>query len=57
MFSATFPAEARSMAKAFLAKDHVRVRVGRAGSSHENIRQEVRFNILVDSQCVKWALH
>lgn len=57
MFSATFPAEARSMAKAFLAKDHVRVRVGRAGSSHENIRQEVKLNLLIDSLFVQWALH
>lgn len=47
MFSATFPAAARTMAKTFLAKDHVRIRVGRAGSSHENIRQEVSHSSLL----------
>lgn len=42
MFSATFPKECRDLAKEHLAHDHVRIRVGRAGSSHKNIRQEVQ---------------
>jgi ATP-dependent RNA helicase DDX3X len=41
MFSATFPKAARELAKEHLAHDHVRIRVGRAGSSHENIKQTV----------------
>jgi ATP-dependent RNA helicase DDX3X len=43
MFSATFPKEARDLAKNHLAHDHVRIRVGRAGSSHKNIQQKVVF--------------
>ena len=41
MFSATFPKEARALAKEYMAKDHIRVRIGRLGSSHKNIRQRV----------------
>ena len=41
MFSATFPKEARAVAKEYMSKDHIRIRVGRAGSSHENIIQKV----------------
>jgi len=41
MFSATFPKMARELAKEHLAHDHVRIRVGRAGSSHSNISQEI----------------
>ncbi|KAH6671917.1 P-loop containing nucleoside triphosphate hydrolase protein [Halenospora varia] len=43
MFSATFPKIARELAKQHLAHDHVRIRVGRAGSSHKNIQQDVIF--------------
>jgi ATP-dependent RNA helicase DDX3X len=43
MFSATFPKVCRDLAKQHLAHDHVRIRVGRAGSSHMNIQQEVVF--------------
>lgn len=43
MFSATFPKTARDLAKEHLAHDHVRIRVGRAGSSHKNIEQTVIF--------------
>jgi len=43
MFSATFPKIARDLAKDHLAHDHVRIRVGRAGSSHSNISQEIVF--------------
>ena len=38
MFSATFPKEAREMARAYMAQDYYRVRVGRAGQVHKNIR-------------------
>ena len=41
LFSATFPKAARELAGEYLAANHVRFRVGRAGSSHENIRQVV----------------
>lgn len=43
MFSATFPKRSRDLAKNHLAHDHVRIRVGRAGSSHANIQQKVIF--------------
>jgi ATP-dependent RNA helicase DDX3X len=43
MFSATFPKMARDLAKEHLAHDHIRIRVGRAGSSHVNIIQKVVF--------------
>ena len=42
MFSATFPKEARALAKEYMSGDHIRIRVGRAGSSHKNIIQKVR---------------
>ena len=42
MFSATFPKEARAVAKEYMSKDHIRIRVGRTGSSHINIVQKVR---------------
>ncbi len=41
LFSATFPRQARELAKTYLADDHVRFRVGRAGSTVVNIRQTV----------------
>jgi len=41
MFSATFPKFAREMASQYMASDYLRIRVGRAGQSHKNIRQEV----------------
>ena len=41
MFSATFPKEARALAREYMSKDHIRIRVGRAGSSHINIVQKV----------------
>jgi hypothetical protein len=42
MFSATFNKEFRRLAKYYLADNHVRLRVGRAGSVHRNVVQEVR---------------
>jgi ATP-dependent RNA helicase DDX3X len=41
MFSATFPKQCRDLAKEHLAHDHVRIRVGRAGSTHLNIKQDI----------------
>lgn len=42
MFSATFPKEARKLAKKLLANDYIRVRVGRAaGTTHLNIQQSL----------------
>lgn len=41
MFSATFPKELRKMASEYMAQDFFRIRIGRAGSSHKNIRQNI----------------
>jgi len=41
LFSATFPKKVRDLAKTHLAENHVRFRVGRAGSTHANITQRV----------------
>ncbi|KAH8662195.1 P-loop containing nucleoside triphosphate hydrolase protein [Xylariales sp. PMI_506] len=41
LFSATFPTAVRQLAKCHLSETHVRVRVGRVGSTHENINQQV----------------
>ncbi|KAK3951954.1 P-loop containing nucleoside triphosphate hydrolase protein [Pseudoneurospora amorphoporcata] len=41
LFSATFPKAARDLARTHLADNHVRLRVGRAGSTHANIKQDV----------------
>ncbi|KXG46145.1 uncharacterized protein PGRI_050010 [Penicillium griseofulvum] len=43
MFSATFNKEFRKLAKQYLNQDHVRLRVGRAGSSHHNVVQNVHW--------------
>ena len=43
MFSATFPKGARQLAKQYLSDDCIHIRVGRAGSSHKNISQQVSF--------------
>ena len=54
MFSATFPKNARDLAKEHLAHNHVRIRVGRAGSSHRNIKQDV---VYVESHQKRTALY
>ncbi|RCI16613.1 hypothetical protein L249_2903 [Ophiocordyceps polyrhachis-furcata BCC 54312] len=41
LFSATFPKAARDLAKEHLSASHVRFRVGRAGSTTENIQQHI----------------
>ena len=44
MFSATFNKSCRELARRFLAADHVRIRIGRAGSAHMNVKQQVKNN-------------
>ena len=53
LFSATFPAPIRKLAKTHMAESHVRIRVGRIGSTHENIKQDI---IWVDHTLKKRAL-
>ncbi|KAF7531783.1 hypothetical protein G7054_g8568 [Neopestalotiopsis clavispora] len=53
LFSATFPTQIRKLAKDHLAASHLRINVGRVGSSHANIEQQV---IWVDNSMKKQAL-
>ncbi|OAL06089.1 DEAD-domain-containing protein [Phaeosphaeriaceae sp. SRC1lsM3a] len=41
MFSATFPRAARRLAKEYMEEDYLRIKVGRVGSTHENIKQQI----------------
>ncbi|KXT15560.1 hypothetical protein AC579_6533 [Pseudocercospora musae] len=41
MFSATFPGGARQLARQYMEGQYLRVRVGRAGQAHKNIKQEL----------------
>ena len=42
MFSATFPKEARKLARVLLTSNYIRIRVGRAGgTAHLNVTQNV----------------
>lgn len=41
MFSATFPPAARKLAREYMKESYIRIRVGRAGSTHQNIQQNV----------------
>jgi ATP-dependent RNA helicase DDX3X len=41
MFSATFPKGARRLAKEYMENECIRVKVGRVGSTHENIKQQI----------------
>lgn len=41
MFSATFPKEARRLTREYMADDHVKIKVGRVGSTHQNIAQNI----------------
>jgi ATP-dependent RNA helicase DDX3X len=54
MFSATFPKEARKVARAYMAEDFIRVRIGRAGSTHKNVSQDI---IFVERNQKKQALY
>ncbi|KAI1351287.1 P-loop containing nucleoside triphosphate hydrolase protein [Xylaria sp. FL0043] len=53
LFSATFPTAVRKLAKTHLAENYVRIRVGRIGSTHGNIRQDI---VYVDQSLKKQAL-
>ncbi|RAQ52197.1 DEAD/DEAH box RNA helicase [Aspergillus flavus] len=44
MFSATFNKECRQLARKFLAGDHVRIRIGRPGSTHINVDQTIVYS-------------
>lgn len=41
LFSATFDKNMRKLAKNYLANNYVRIRIGRAGSVHGNVKQHV----------------
>lgn len=41
MFSATFPKSARKLAREYMDEDYVRIKVGRVGSTHQNITQQI----------------
>ncbi|KAI9904108.1 hypothetical protein N3K66_000637 [Trichothecium roseum] len=41
LFSATFPKQFREIAREYLNADHIRLRVGRAGSTTKNIQQTI----------------
>ncbi|RAH42379.1 DEAD/DEAH box helicase [Aspergillus brunneoviolaceus CBS 621.78] len=43
MFSATFNKACRELARKYLADDHVRIRIGRPGSTHINVQQNIIF--------------
>lgn len=55
-FSATFNKDARTVAKKYMSTDHVRIRVGRAGSSHGNIIQRVYFTEFSKKRDALWDL-
>ncbi|KAJ9226488.1 hypothetical protein DTO212C5_1407 [Paecilomyces variotii] len=44
MFSATFNKACRELARNYLADDHVRIRIGRAGSAHLNVEQQIIYS-------------
>ncbi|KAF2817475.1 DEAD-domain-containing protein [Mytilinidion resinicola] len=54
LFSATFPKQARELAKNYMSDEYVRIKVGRVGSTHTNIKQNVVF---VEDAAKKQALH
>ncbi|KAH0272045.1 DEAD/DEAH box RNA helicase, partial [Aureobasidium melanogenum] len=53
LFSATFPKESRKVAKTYMNQDAIRVRIGRAGSTHKNVNQDI---IYVERNMKKQAL-
>ncbi|KAI0487338.1 P-loop containing nucleoside triphosphate hydrolase protein [Xylaria cf. heliscus] len=53
LFSATFPTAVRQLAKTHLAENYVRIKVGRIGSTNENIKQDI---IFVEPSMKKQAL-
>jgi len=57
LFSATFDKNMRRVAKKFLEQDHVRIRIGRAGSAHGNIKQIVCYHRQTSSLTALTNLH
>ncbi|KZM19896.1 RNA helicase [Ascochyta rabiei] len=53
MFSATFPKSARRLAKEYMDTDYLRIKVGRVGSTHQNITQTI---VYVDESAKNQAL-
>ncbi|QIW99290.1 hypothetical protein AMS68_004808 [Peltaster fructicola] len=53
LFSATFPQRAVELAQEYLAEDFFNIKIGRAGSTHRNIRQDI---IWVDGNQKQQAL-
>jgi ATP-dependent RNA helicase DDX3X len=43
MFSATFPKEFRRIARQYMEEDYVRLRAGRYSSTHQNIKQVIKW--------------
>ncbi|KAF2659304.1 P-loop containing nucleoside triphosphate hydrolase protein [Lophiostoma macrostomum CBS 122681] len=43
MFSATFSKETRKLAREYMEDGFVKIKVGRVGSTHQNIKQEIHF--------------
>lgn len=41
LFSATFPKRLKKLAAKFLDNDHVHISIGRTGSVHVNVKQQV----------------
>lgn len=54
MFSATFPKAERKLVREYMTQDYFRIRVGRPGSAHKNIRQEI---IAVDQNAKRECLY
>ncbi len=54
MFSATFPKAARHIARQYMSEEHVVIRVGRAGSTHKNVKQNI---VWVDEPQKRQALY
>jgi ATP-dependent RNA helicase DDX3X len=53
MFSATFPKAERKLAREYMEDDYVRIKVGRVGSTHQNIKQTI---VYVDESAKNQAL-
>lgn len=49
MFSATFPKAARELAHEYLEDGAIKIKVGRAGSTHRNIEQHVRMSFKISA--------
>jgi ATP-dependent RNA helicase DDX3X len=41
MFSATFPKSARKLVRDYMEEGYLRIKVGRVGSTHANIKQQI----------------